>query len=157
EVLTGFRQGEALVKRTKQWQFMKMASVWCQMAFRWEKRGSGIGALQNIGWQLSDIRRNPPRFIFFVRRPAATCCPRPSSYSRFSAQLLSDVSDDVLDGPNLVGFIIDGPKIIAFLTVDVWVAALVDDGTQFFRPLAGCFKRPHRTAANSDEALSVVT
>jgi hypothetical protein len=50
EVLTGFMQGQALVKRREQWQFMKMASVWHQMAFRWEKRGqAGIGTLQNIG------------------------------------------------------------------------------------------------------------
>ena len=63
---------------------------------------------------------------------------------------------DVLDGPNLVSCIIDGPNLIAFLIVDLWVAALVDDGTQFFRPLAGCFKRPHRTLSNSDEALTSV-
>jgi hypothetical protein len=82
--------------------------------------------------------------------------PRPSSYSRFSAELFSDVSDDVLDGPNLVGCIIDGPNLIAFLIVDSRVAALVDDGTQFFRSLAGYFKRPHRTLSDSDEALTSV-
>ena len=37
EVLTGFRQGQALVKRTKQWQFMKMASVKHQMGLRFEQ------------------------------------------------------------------------------------------------------------------------
>jgi hypothetical protein len=39
EVFTGFRQGQASVKRREQWQFMKMASVQRQMALRWEKRG----------------------------------------------------------------------------------------------------------------------
>jgi hypothetical protein len=73
----------------------------------------------------------------------------------FWAQLLGDVSDDVLDGPN-VAFVIDGPNLIAFVIVDLWVAALVDDGAQFLRPLAGCLKRPHRTLANSHEALTDV-
>jgi hypothetical protein len=64
----------------------------------------------------------------------------------FSAKFFGDVSDDVLDGPNL----------IAFVTVDLWVAALVDYGTKFFRPLAGRLKRPHRALANSDETLTTV-
>jgi hypothetical protein len=66
------------------------------------------------------------------------------------AQLHSDVSDDVLDAPNLVGFIIDGPNIIAFLIVDLWVATLVDDARSSFARLR---------AASSDriELLPILT
>jgi hypothetical protein len=48
EVLTG--SGKCVRERSEPWQFMKMVSVWHQMALRWEKRGeAGIGTLENIG------------------------------------------------------------------------------------------------------------
>src|SRR5262249_48974525 len=83
EVLTGFRQGQALVKRTKQWQFMKMASVWCQTAFRWEKRGSGIGALQNIGDYPSGGRSLLNKYFVSIKKLNQVCDPR--GFAAFSA------------------------------------------------------------------------
>ena len=62
---------------------------------------------------------------------------------------------DGLDGSNLFA-LMSGLNLFAFVIVDLWVAALVDDGTEFFAPLAGCLERPRRAFANSDEALTIL-
>jgi hypothetical protein len=60
--------------------------------------------------------------------------------------LLGNVSDHVLDGRDIILFVV--PR---------GVVALVQNGAQLLCPVSRCFKRPHWSRAYSDEVLTVIT
>ncbi|MFZ1149595.1 MAG: hypothetical protein WAR76_07665 [Xanthobacteraceae bacterium] len=74
-----------------------------------------------------------------------TAVPRGGAVLWFRAQLLGNVSDDVLDRRDIILFV-----------VTRGVVALVENGAQLLCLVSGCLKRPHWSRADSDEVLTVV-